>query len=160
MGAHNPEVYATKLVKPPHQFQFYHWISATSFWEKIITYFVKFYRKKCKNILMDTVEEDVGPHGSRMGHPEGARTVVLSSNGMIYLIVLSFGFLQSCVNTMPALWGPPACDRAHLTNENRQQKLSRREQSNGRSPDAKKICVKKLSGHPVIVNSHKQQAVQ
>ena len=59
---------------------------------------------------MGPLEEDVGPHGIRMGHPEDARTVVLSSNGMIYLIVLPFGFLQSCINGMPALWGPPTCD--------------------------------------------------
>ena len=58
---------------------------------------------------MGPLEEDVGPHGSRMGHREGARTVALSSNGMIYLIVLFLGFLQLCVNGMPALWGLPTC---------------------------------------------------
>ena len=38
---------------------------------------------------------------------------------------------------------------AHLTNGNRQQKLSRLAQSNGRGPNAKNLGVKKLLGHPV-----------
>ena len=59
---------------------------------------------------MGPVEEDVGAHGSRMGHPEGARTVALSSNGLIYLIVLSFVFLHLCINDMPALCGHPTCN--------------------------------------------------
>ena len=56
------------------------------------------------------LEEDVGPRESRMGHPEGARNVELSSNVMIYLTVLSFGFLQLCINAIPALWCLPTCD--------------------------------------------------
>ena len=52
---------------------------------------------------MSSLEEDVGPHGSRMGHHEGARTVELSSNGMIYYIGVYFGFLQLCINGMPVL---------------------------------------------------------
>ena len=38
---------------------------------------------------------------------------------------------------------------AHLTNGNRQQKLSRLTESNGRGPNAKKIGVRNLLGHPV-----------
>ena len=59
---------------------------------------------------MGPIEEDVCLLGSRMGHPKGARTVVLSSNGMIYLIVLSFGFLQLCINAMPIAGPMGPCD--------------------------------------------------
>ena len=107
-----------------HQFQFHPRISATSFfkYDKSL-YFVKKSRKKCKNVLMGPVEEDVGPNGSRMGHPEGARIVVLSSNDMIYLIVLSFVFFfsqlsMSCrpYGALPHAMGegscPPCCATA------------------------------------------------
>ena len=55
-----------------------------------------------------TIVQGDGPHGSRMGPPEGARTVVLSSNGTIYLIVLSclLGFFN-CVSMACRPYGPP-----------------------------------------------------
>ena len=64
---------------------------------------------------MDRLEEDVGPHGSRMDHSEGARTVVLSSNGMIYLIVLYSEFVQLCrYHWHAGPTGPPICDGGHV----------------------------------------------
>ena len=47
---------------------------------------------------------------------------------------------------------------AHFTNGNRQQKLSRWAQSDGRGPNTKKIGVKKTLGHPVTTDLNPRSA--
>ena len=61
--------------------------------------FYLFFAEKCKILPPGTPWKQSGP-------PEGTRTVILSSNGTTDSIVLSFEFLQLCINGRPALLGP------------------------------------------------------
>ena len=56
------------------------------------------FAEKCKILPPGTPWKQTGPN-------EGARTVILSSNGTTDSMVLSFEFLQWCINGMPALSG-------------------------------------------------------